>query len=574
VRKTGKKKHFQLNIQATQDMQNKPYHEAGENAETKEQVVHRLLQRRPTGALVAPDLPVDAVEKCSEPRKPSGRVKLVATLPASFASGAMRTGSYPWLSSPAAEGDKRGLDVTSRNIMSSEPAVGDKRRALDAPDTDHDDGCAEQGEGAGAAGLKPEQGDMRNKKLRRDGEARNLSQQQREERKAVIASIRQIDEMDYEEQAVKAGAWSTGLEDSVRHGNEKVGEERRFRDTCGTGWVEAAEGGPCGQEAGSRGEKLRDKTARVAEEGSAEMNGHMNFRSWQKEPKHMQDEFQGKGKEDVSQMIGHDKKMRVCAVSGCSELPLSQMEDARCFKYYASNVPAAKYLNFDDQTSKFGRPGTSHPRLYVVTGPQNLVTFPSRPRTPPPLPPHPPLLPPPRSAGTERNEQRGEGVGGLGAGGSEKCPHNRIKYQCKNCNGSICEHNRRKHKQKCPHNLQRSTCKQCGGASICEHNRKKHRCKECGGSSICEHNRRRSVCKPCGGASLCEHNRQRNTCKECGGASICEHNRRRSKCKQCGGASICEHNRQRSQCKECGGSGICEHNRRRSRCKDCRKSAV
>ena len=48
----------------------------------------------------------------------------------------------------------------------------------------------EQGEGAGAAGPKPEQAGTRNKKLRRDGEVRNLSQQQPEERKSVMARSR------------------------------------------------------------------------------------------------------------------------------------------------------------------------------------------------------------------------------------------------------------------------------------------------------------------------------------------------------------------------------------------------
>ncbi len=110
------------------------------------------------------------------------------------------------MSSPtAAEGDKRGLDVIRRDVMSSEPAAGDKRSALDAPDTD-DDGCAEQGEGAGAAGPKREQAGTSNKKLRRDGEARNLSQQQREERQTVMAIIRQIEEMEYKEQVFKVGA--------------------------------------------------------------------------------------------------------------------------------------------------------------------------------------------------------------------------------------------------------------------------------------------------------------------------------------------------------------------------------
>ena len=126
-----------------------------------------------------------------------GRVKLVATLPASFASGAILTGSHPWLNSPlvalhpAVEGDNRGLDVTGRNIMSSKPAVGDKRDAPDASDALDDDDCAEQGAGTAAAGPNPEQGEMRNKKLRRDGGARNLPRP--EERKTAI--IRQIEEM-------------------------------------------------------------------------------------------------------------------------------------------------------------------------------------------------------------------------------------------------------------------------------------------------------------------------------------------------------------------------------------------
>jgi hypothetical protein len=116
-----------------------------------------------------------------------------------------------------------------RNIVNSELATGDKRSALDAPGTFDDDGCAEQGDGTVAAGPKPEQGEMSN----------------------------------------KAGASSTVLEG--RFGNEKVGEKRRFGDTCGTGWWgEAAEEGPCGEGAGARGEKLKDKTARDAERSSAE----------------------------------------------------------------------------------------------------------------------------------------------------------------------------------------------------------------------------------------------------------------------------------------------------------------
>jgi hypothetical protein len=367
-------------------------------------------------------------------------------------------------------------------VMSSEPAAGDKRSALDAPDTDDDDGCAEQGEGTGAAGPKHEQAGTRNKKLRRDGEARNLSRQQREERQTVMAIKRQIEEMEYKEQAAKAGAWSTGLEGRVGHGSGKVVEKRRFCDACDTGWGETAEEGPRG---GAGGEKLKDNR--------------------QKETKHKQEGFTGKGKGEAV-----EKRKR----------PLSE------------------------------------------------------------------------GVGTAGKAQRGEEVGGAGAGGGAvkkaraKCPHNRQRSQCKECGGagicehnrerskckqyggaSICEHNHRRIKCKqciCKHNRQRSVCKQCGGASICEHNRQRSKCKPCGGASICEHNRRRSQCKQCGGSSICEHNCQRSVCNECGGSAICERNYQRSKCKQCGGASICEHNRRRSGCKPCGGASICEHNRRRS----------
>jgi hypothetical protein len=117
------------------------------------------------------------------------------------------------MSSPTtAEGDKRGLDVIRRDVMSSEPTEDDKRNTFDESGTDDDDGCVDQDEGDGAAGPKPVQVGTRNKKLRRDGEARNLSQQQREECQSVMVSIQQIEEMEYKEQvtATEVGAWSSG----------------------------------------------------------------------------------------------------------------------------------------------------------------------------------------------------------------------------------------------------------------------------------------------------------------------------------------------------------------------------
>ena len=116
----------------------------------------------------------EAGEEVSKPTRTStGRVKRVTTLPASFASRAIP------IPPTCTSADNRGLDVISSDVMSSEPAAGDKRSALDAPDTDDDDGCAEQGEGAGATGPRPEQAGTSKKKHRQDVEARNLSQQQR-----------------------------------------------------------------------------------------------------------------------------------------------------------------------------------------------------------------------------------------------------------------------------------------------------------------------------------------------------------------------------------------------------------
>jgi hypothetical protein len=80
----------------------------------------------------------DAGEEVSEAKRTSrGRVKRVVALPASFAAAwaipPTCTSSYVGISSPTtAEGDKRGLDDNSRDVMSSEPAAGDKRSALNA----------------------------------------------------------------------------------------------------------------------------------------------------------------------------------------------------------------------------------------------------------------------------------------------------------------------------------------------------------------------------------------------------------------------------------------------------------
>ena len=362
------------------------------------------------------------------------------------------------------------VDANSNEIVSLEPAVGDKRRALDEPDTDDDDRCAEQFEGAGAPESKPEQDEMRNKKLgtsdmsrsgdkrsardapdtsdddgsrgrteyrgmsksevrdereqaemrskelRRGGEARNLS---REERK-MLAIVRQIEAMEHKEKTVKAvseaGAWPPQLEGRGGHGNQKVGEKRRVREACDTGGGEAArqqQQGKGGGGAWAGGEALKVNPAKFSHT-----------------------------RKDKVRKVPEDKGALKIKRVKCPEIRITD-----CKQY----------------------------------------------------------------------------------GGSIICEHNRRRSRCKQCGGSgICEHNRERNKCKqcggasiCEHNRERNKCKQCGGAGICEHNRIRSLCKSCGGASICEHNRQRSRCKQCGGSSICEHNRQRSKCMQCGGASMC-----------------------------------------------------
>ena len=92
----------------------------------------------------------------------------------------------------------------------------------------------------------------------------------------MTAIMRQIEEMEQKEKVVKDGPCFTQLEGE--HGNEKVGEKRRFRDACdargeGTGQGLRGEGGAAG------GEKLENKR--------------------NKEAKHKQGSFQGKGKDEA-----------------------------------------------------------------------------------------------------------------------------------------------------------------------------------------------------------------------------------------------------------------------------------
>jgi len=155
-----------------------------------------------------------------------------------------------------------------------------------------------------------------------------------------------------------------------------------------------------------------------------------------------------------------------------------------------------------------------------------------------------------------------------------KCPHDRVKSDCKICSpNNFCVHLRKNSQCKdckggtfCEHNRRRSVCKDCRGGSICEHFRQRNNCKDCRESSICEHLVKRASCKTCRGSGICEHLQMKYLCKQCKGVGICVHLRRKGVCKECNGAGICVHFRQRSQCIDCKGANICECGKQKSRC--------
>jgi hypothetical protein len=53
------------------------------------------------------------------------------------------------------------------------------------------------------------------------------------------------------------------------------------------------------------------------------------------------------------------------------------------------------------------------------------------------------------------------------------CSHGRQKHSCR-----VCNKNRRQLK-KCPHNKRRTRCKECNGGSICVHGKRRESCINC-----------------------------------------------------------------------------------------------
>ena len=113
------------------------------------------------------------------------------------------------------------IHTDRRDMMSLEPPVGYQRSAPDAPDTsDEDNSQPERSKEDEAAGPKLDQAErQRNKKL---------------------TTMRQVEEMEQKEKAVKAGPCFTQLEGSIGNVNETVGEKRSFREACDAVAGEAA----------------------------------------------------------------------------------------------------------------------------------------------------------------------------------------------------------------------------------------------------------------------------------------------------------------------------------------------
>ena len=84
-------------------------------------------------------------------------------------------------------------------------------------------------------------------------------------------------------------------------------------------------------------------------------------------------------------------------------------------------------------------------------------------------------------------------------------------------------------------------CKKCkSNKTKCEHNRIKRQCRDCNGGAFCEHDIRRSRCRECKGVSFCEHDIIRNECRQCKGSYICEHDKRKNKCVICYPSCACQ----------------------------------
>jgi hypothetical protein len=344
-----------------------------------------------------------------EPRMTSsGRVKRIVTMSSSFASE-----DIP----PTFTSSYRADPLISLKV---EQAVGDKRSAPDTPD---DGSCEGRNKRAGAPGPKFEQAEMRNETLREDGEASNLS---REERK-IMAIVRRIEEMEHKEKAAQGprgvGAGATGEKLENEGGKEAPHKQRDFKGKGKEGAVEQKKR-PVSEEGNMARKQSGEGVGGEGEGVGGEGAGASPLKKKQKRT-----------------LCPHNRQRSRCVQCGGSSICEHNRMRSRCKLCGGSSI--CEHNRRRDLCKECGGSGIC-----------------------------------------KHNRQRSRCKQ---CGGSSICAHNRVRTGCGQCGGSnICEHNRQKSRcvqcggsSICEHNRRRCQCKPCGGSSICEHNRRKIKCKDC-----------------------------------------------------------------------------------------------
>ena len=225
-----------------------------------------------------------------------------------------------------------------------------------------------------------------------------------------MATMRQIEEMEQKEKAIKAGPCFIQLEGG--HGNEKVGEKRRFRDACdaggeGIGQRLRGEGGVAG------GEKLQNKSNKEAKRKQGSFQRKIKEKAVEKRKRHLSEEDNevvGKRRSGEKKRIDiyeHNRIKSGCKQCGGSSICQHNRQKSGCKQCGGSSI-------------------CKHNR--------------------------------------ERRKCKQ-------CGGSSICEHNRRRSQCKQCGGSsICEQNRERRKCKqcggssiCEHNPEEAGASNAAG---------------------------------------------------------------------------------------------------------------
>jgi hypothetical protein len=107
----------------------------------------------------------------------------------------------------------------------------------------------------------------------------------------------------------------------------------------------------------------------------------------------------------------------------------------------------------------------------------------------------------------------------------------------------------------CEYEILKTICILCGDTKKCNHEKIRPLYKY---NYNCEHNKIKYSCRECNGSAFCVHSIFKTTCKDCHGSQICKHNKQKSTCRECNGSAFCKHGKYKKFCIECGGSALCK----------------